>query len=106
GADARAALGLDDHIFTLKLTPNRADCLSILGVARETSAVTKSKLTPVAIKPVPAQGKARHLVKLSTPQACGRFAGRVIQGVDSQAKTPPWMRERLERAGQRSISAL
>ena len=106
GSDARAALGLDDHILTLKLTPNRADCLSILGVARELSAVTCSKLTPVAIKPVPAKSKARHSVKLSTPQACGRFAGRVIQGVDAQAKTPSWMRERLERAGQRSISAL
>jgi phenylalanyl-tRNA synthetase beta chain len=106
GSDARAALGLDDHILTLKLTPNRADCLSILGVAREAAAVTGSKLTRVAIKPVPATSKARHAVKLSTPQACGRFAGRVIQAVDAQAKTPPWMRERLERAGQRSISAL
>jgi phenylalanyl-tRNA synthetase beta chain len=106
GSDARVPLGLDDHIFTLKLTPNRADCLSMLGIAREAAAVTKSKLTPVAIKPVPAKSKARHPVKLSAPQACGRFAGRVIQGVDAKAKTPQWMRERLERAGQRSISAL
>ena len=70
GSDARAALGLDDHILTLKLTPNRADCLSILGVAREAAAVTGSKLTPVAIQPVPAKSKARHAVKLSTPKAC------------------------------------
>ena len=106
GSDARAVLGLDDHILTLKLTPNRADCLSVLGIARELSAVTKSKLKPVAIKPVPAKSKERHPVRLSAPEGCGRFAGRVIRGVDSQAPTPAWMRERLERAGQRSISAL
>jgi phenylalanyl-tRNA synthetase beta chain len=96
----------DDHILTLKLTPNRADCLSVLGVAREVSAVTKSKLKPVQIKPVPAKSKARHPVKLANPEGCGRFAGRVIQGVNAKAETPAWMRERLERSGQRSISAL
>jgi phenylalanyl-tRNA synthetase beta chain len=106
GSDARAVLGLDDHILTLKLTPNRADCLSVLGIARELSAVTKSKLKPVAIKPVPAKSKERHPVKLTAAEGCGRFAGRVIRGVDPRAPTPAWMRERLERAGQRSISAL
>src|SRR5688572_3653042 len=95
-----------DHILTLKLTPNRADCLSVLGVAREVSAVTKSKLKPVQIKPVPAKSKARHPVKLANPEGCGRFAGRVIQGVNAKAEAPAWMRERLERSGQRSISAL
>jgi len=106
GSDARTALGLDDHILTLKLTPNRADCLSVLGVAREVAAVTKSKLKPVEIKAVSAKSKAKHAVKLASPEGCGRFAGRVIRGVDASAKTPAWMRERLERAGQRSISAL
>jgi phenylalanyl-tRNA synthetase beta chain len=106
GSDARAALGLDDHILTLKLTPNRADCLSVLGVAREVAAVTKSKLKRVEIRAVPAKSKARHPVKLANPEGCGRFAGRVIRGVDAKAQTPAWMRERLERAGQRSISAL
>jgi len=106
GSDARAALRLDDHILTLKLTPNRADCLSVLGIAREVSAITRSKLKPVIIKPVPAKSKAKHLVKLSAPEGCGRFAGRVISGVNPNAETPAWMRERLERAGQRSISAL
>ena len=106
GSDARAALALDDHVMTLKLTPNRADCLSVLGVAREVAAITKARLTPVAIKSIPAESKAKHPVKLPTPDACGRFAARVIRGVDSKAKTPAWMRERLERAGQRSISAL
>jgi phenylalanyl-tRNA synthetase beta chain len=106
GADARAALGLDDHVMTLKLTPNRADCLSVLGIAREVAAITRTKLTPVAIKAVSAKSKDKHPVKLPTPDACGRFAGRVIRNVNAQAPTPQWMRERLERAGQRSISAL
>ena len=106
GSDARAALGLDDHILTLKLTPNRADCLSVLGVAREVSALTGTKLKPVEIKPVAASSKAKHPVKLAAPEGCGRFAGRVIRGVNARAPTPAWMRERLERSGQRSISAL
>ncbi|HEV3010244.1 MAG TPA: phenylalanine--tRNA ligase subunit beta, partial [Burkholderiales bacterium] len=106
GSDARAALGMDDHVLTFKLTPNRADCLSVLGVAREVAAVTKSKLKPLEIKAVPAKSKAKHAVKLASPEGCGRFAGRVILGVNSKAQTPSWMRERLERAGQRSISAL
>jgi phenylalanyl-tRNA synthetase beta chain len=106
GADARAALGLDDHILTLKLTPNRADCLSILGVAREVSALTKSKLKPVEIRPVPAKSQAKHPVKLAAPEGCGRFSGRVIRGVNAKAQSPAWMRQRLERAGQRPISAL
>ena len=106
GSDARAALRLDDYVLTLKLTPNRADCLSVLGIARELSAITGTALKPVAIKPIPARNRARHAVKLPTPDACGRFAGRVIKGVNAKAPTPVWMRERLERAGQRSISAL
>ena len=106
GSDARAALGLDDHVLTLKLTPNRADCLSVLGIAREVAAVTKAKLRVPDIKPVPKKIPDQHRVKLPTPEACGRFAGRVIRGVNARAPTPAWMRERLERAGQRSISAL
>ena len=106
GGDVRAVLGLDDHVMTLKLTPNRADCLSVLGVARELAALTGAKLKPVDLKPVPAKSKARHPVRLASPEGCGRFAGRVIRGVNSAAQTPSWMRERLERSGQRSISAL
>jgi phenylalanyl-tRNA synthetase beta chain len=106
GSDARTALGLDDHVMTLKLTPNRADCLSVLGVAREVAAITRAKLKPVEIKPITAKSKAKHAVKLVAPEGCGRFAGRVIQGVSAGTRTPAWMRERLERSGQRSISAL
>jgi phenylalanyl-tRNA synthetase beta chain len=106
GRDVREVLALDDRVFTLKLTPNRADCLSVLGVAREVSALTRAKLRAPEIRPVPATIDARFLVKISDPRGCGRFTGRVIRDVDAAATTPPWMKERLERAGQRSISAL
>ncbi|HWA37990.1 MAG TPA: phenylalanine--tRNA ligase subunit beta [Burkholderiales bacterium] len=106
GEDARKALGLDDHVLTLKLTPNRADALSVLGVAREVSALTGAPLLGPKIEKVPAQSPAQHPVRISSPDGCGRFAGRVIRNVDAKAPTPPWMKERLERAGQRSISAL
>jgi phenylalanyl-tRNA synthetase beta chain len=106
GADVHELLELDDHVFTIKLTPNRADCLSILGVAREVAALTRSKLRSPDTAPVPARSDARHPVRISAPEGCGRFTGRVIRGVDARAPTPDWMRQRLERAGQRSISAL
>ncbi|HEU5175827.1 MAG TPA: phenylalanine--tRNA ligase subunit beta [Burkholderiales bacterium] len=106
GADLRTVLGLDDHVLTLKLTPNRADCLSVLGVARELAALTGAGLELPAIKPVPKKSADKHPVRISAPDGCGRFAGRVIRGVDARAATPDWMKQRLERAGQRSISAL
>src|SRR5438105_3581042 len=106
GSDVRKVLGLDDHIFTLKLTPNRADCLCVLGVAREVSALTGAKLRAPEIKPVLAKNRAQHPAKLTAPEGCGRFAGRVIRDVNPAAPTPQWMRRRLEGAGQRSISAL
>ena len=95
-----------ERVLNFKLTPNRADCLSVLGIAREVAALTGAKLAAPAIGPVPAQNGAKHRVRLTHPRGCGRFAGRVIGNVDAAAPTPLWMRERLERAGQRSISAL
>jgi phenylalanyl-tRNA synthetase beta chain len=106
GSDVRAALGLDDKVLTLKLTPNRADCLSVLGVAREVSALTGTPLETPAIAAIPAKNTARHPVRISAPEGCGRFAGRVLRNVNAAAPTPGWMKQRLERAGQRSISAL
>jgi phenylalanyl-tRNA synthetase beta chain len=106
GSDITRALRLDEQVFTFKLTPNRADCLSVLGIAREVSALTGSRLKAVKIKQVKAKNTARHPVRITDPEGCGRFAGRVIRNVDAAAPTPAWMRERLERAGQRSISAL
>jgi len=106
GADVRGVLGLDDKAFTLKLTPNRADCLSILGVAREVAALTGAPLEAPRIERISQKTPARHPVRIASPEGCGRFAGRVIRNVNAAAPSPHWMKQRLERAGQRSISAL
>ena len=106
GADLRAALALDEAILTIKLTPNLGHCLSVLGVARELSAVTGAPLRrPSAPAVVPTLADTLP-VHIDAPELCGRFSGRVIRGVNARAATPQWMRERLERSGQRSISAL
>jgi phenylalanyl-tRNA synthetase beta chain len=106
GRNLREVLVLDDRVLTIKLTPNRADCLSVLGVARELAALSRCRLAPPVISPVPAVGHWAHPVRITHPQGCGRFTGRVIRNVNARAATPIWMRQRLERAGQRSISAL
>ncbi len=106
GLDVREVLVLDDRIFTIKLTPNRADCLSVLGVAREVAALTRAPLRPPETPAVPAVGKATFPVKISAADGCGRFSGRVIRNVNAGASSPEWMKQRLERAGQRPISAL
>ncbi len=106
GRDVREVLALNDKIFIIKLTPNRADCLSVLGVAREVSALTRSPLQSPPISAVPNTNKATFPVKISAADGCGRFSGRVIRNVNAGAESPEWMKQRLERAGQRSISAL
>ena len=106
GTDLRELLDLDDVIYELKMTPNRADCLSVLGVAREVSALTGSPLTLPDFSPVPVSINDSLKVDVQAPDLCGRFVGRVIRGVNARAKTPDWMVKRLERAGQRSLSAL
>ena len=106
GQSIREALDLDDTLFTLKMTPNRADCLSILGVAREVAALTGAPLSVPTAVAVPVTLDERLPVKVEAPDLCGRFGGRVIRGVNARAATPEWMKTRLERAGQRSVSAL
>ncbi len=106
GANIRDYLGLNDLKFTIKLTPNKADCLSVLGVAREVSALTGSPLTFPAARPVAVTTDEVLPVKVSAPELCGRFSGRVIRGLNAKAATPEWMKRRLERSGQRSVSAL
>ena len=106
GKDIREYLDLDDQIFVIKLTPNKADCLSLLGMAREVSAITGAALcTPKWNVPTVAIDEKRK-VTVENTDLCGRFAGRVIRGVNPQAKTPEYIVKRLSRAGQRSISAL
>ena len=106
GKDIREYLNLDDQIFVIKLTPNKADCLSLIGMAREVSAITGAALcVPKWTVPV-ASINDKVKVAVENKDLCGRFAGRVIRGVNPQAKTPDWIVQRLARAGQRSISAL
>ena len=106
GADIRKVLDLDDQIFVIKLTPNKADCLSIHGVAREVSALTGAPITVPSMAPVAVTLSDKLPVKVEAPDLCGRFSGRIIRGVNAHAKTPAWMVSRIERAGMRSVSAL
>jgi phenylalanyl-tRNA synthetase beta chain len=106
GQDVYRALRLDEQVLTFKLTPNRADCLSVLGIAREVAALTGSKLKHPEIRRIREKNNHRHPVRITDADGCGRFAGRVIRNVNAAAPTPAWMRERLARAGQRPISAL
>ena len=106
GADVRKLLDLDDWLLTTKPTPNRGDCLSILGVAREVAAVTGASLAQPDIKSARATATDRLGVTLEAPQACPRYCGRLVKGVNARAVTPVWMASRLARSGIRSISAL
>jgi phenylalanyl-tRNA synthetase beta chain len=106
GQNIRDYLALNDLKFTIKLTPNKADCLSVLGVAREVSALTGTPLTLPPARVVPVNASEILPVKISAPDLCGRFSGRVIRGLNAKAQTPSWMVQRLERSGQRPVSAL
>lgn len=106
GADLREALDLDDSVLTIKLTPNRADCLSVVGVAREAAALSGAPLQAPTFDAVAAVHADRLAVEVEAPDLCGRFSGRVIRNVDARAATPGWMQQRLLRSGQRPISAL
>lgn len=106
GQDIRAHLNLDDTLFTLKLTPNLAHCLSIQGVARELSALTGAPLIQPSFPAVAPSLQDVLPVQISAPDLCGRFSGRIVRKVNTQAKTPQWMVDRLARCGQRSVSPL
>jgi len=104
GQDFSEHFGMDDKLMELDLTPNRGDCLSMEGVARELSALTGAKLRTPELATVKPGNKESIKVKLVAPKDCPRYVGRVIEGVDPTAATPAWMVERLRRAGVRSIS--
>ena len=106
GRNIREQLGLDDMLFTLKLTPNLAHCLSVYGIAREVSALTDTPLVQPEFPKAAVQVQDRLPVSVQAPDLCGRFSGRVVRGVNTKAATPAWMVERLARCGQRSISPL
>jgi phenylalanyl-tRNA synthetase beta chain len=106
GTNIRDYLKLDDTLFTLKLTPNLGHNLSVYGIARELSAITGAPLMTPAIEPVQATSQDKLAVKITATDLCGRFSGRIVSGVNTKAKTPQWMVDRLAACGQRSVSPL
>ncbi len=106
GTNIRDHLKLDDTLFTLKLTPNLGHCLSVYGVAREVAAITGTPLKQTSFPAITATHCDKLAVKVSATDLCGRFSGRIVKGVNTQAKTPQWMIDRLARCGQRSVTAL
>ena len=106
GTPLQALLGLDDKVIELSLTPNRGDCLSIAGIAREVGVLYRRDVKGTDIRPVPAVTDAGRGIFLDAPEACARYAGRIIEGIDSKAGTPVWMCEKLRRSGIRSINAI
>ena len=96
-------LDLPDHSFALDLTPNRGDCFSVLGIARDVAAMTATALKEVPVKPVAATIEDVQPVELVFPEGCPRFAGRVIRNIKLSVRSPVWLVERLRRSGLREI---
>jgi len=96
-------LNLPDSVIDLDLTPNRGDCFSVLGIARDVSALTGAALKDDSVPPVEATIADTHPVEINFPEGCPSFAGRVIRNIDSTARSPLWMTERLRRSGLRPI---
>lgn len=106
GQNIRDYFDLNDQVFELKLTPNRSDCLSVLGVARDVAALTNTPLNLPKINAAVVTSQQKMNVVVDAAQACPRYCGRVVNGVNAQAAIPAWMVHRLERSGLRSISAI
>jgi phenylalanyl-tRNA synthetase beta chain len=104
GKPLREYLQLDEPVLDLNITPNRGDAMSVLGIAREVAALTGERLGGPAIVPPKGKGADTFPVRLEAATACPRFAGCIVRGIDNRAPTPLWLRERLRRAGLRSIT--
>ncbi|WP_017445673.1 phenylalanine--tRNA ligase subunit beta [Gayadomonas joobiniege] len=103
GTDVRELLQLDDACIEVDLTPNRADCLSIAGLAREVGVLNNTDVKAVQVAPVAASIDDSPEVELLAPDACAKYAGRIIKGINIKAKSPLWLVEKLRRSGIRSI---
>ncbi|CAM0998100.1 phenylalanine--tRNA ligase subunit beta [Rhodanobacter sp. Root179] len=99
-------LGLPDASFELKLTPNRPDCLGLVGLAHDVAALFGSAVKVPAQLSVPVTSEARRGIRLEAGKDAPRYLGRIIEGIDPAARTPLWLAERLRRAGLRPISAV
>ena len=106
GQPLAAYLGLPDASFELKLTPNRPDCLGLVGLAHDVAALFGSHVKTVAQAEVPVSSEARRGIRLEAGKDAPRYLGRIIEGIDLAAKTPLWLAERLRRAGLRPINAV
>ncbi|MGB6486991.1 MAG: phenylalanine--tRNA ligase subunit beta [Steroidobacteraceae bacterium] len=104
GKDVREYLALDEMILELNITPNRGDAMSVIGVAREVAALSGGRVKGPALLSAPSVLHDTFGVHLDAPAGCPKFVGRIVRGVNNKAATPVWMRERLRRAGVRSIS--
>jgi phenylalanyl-tRNA synthetase beta chain len=103
GTDLREYLKLDDHVFDIDLTPNRADCFSVLGVAREVAALNKLPLSAFPVGVNAPTIDELLAIQLHAPDACPQYCGRIIRAINPDAVTPLWMKERLRRSGVRSL---
>lgn len=103
GTELAGYLSLDDTIIEIDLTPNRGDCLSVRGLAREIGTLNSAVVTEPSWPAVAVGHQQQIAVELQAPEGCGRYCGRVVDGVDLHRPTPLWMQERLRRAGVRSL---
>ncbi|MEW5289519.1 phenylalanine--tRNA ligase subunit beta [Erwinia papayae] len=103
GSDIRQYLQLDDNTIEISVTPNRADCLGIIGIARDVAMLNKMALTEPVVTPVTATVADTLPIRVDAVEACPRYLGRVVKNINVKAATPLWMREKLRRCGIRSI---
>ncbi len=106
GEDLRQQLQLDDQLIEVDLTPNRGDCLSLLGIAREVGVLNRVPVSEVTVAAVSETITSRLPVSLAAPEGCPRYVGRAVTGLDPAAQTPLWMQEKLRRCGVRSLGPL
>ncbi|WP_442497240.1 phenylalanine--tRNA ligase subunit beta [Methylobacter sp. sgz302048] len=106
GTDIREYLSLNDSIIEVDLTPNRADCLSVEGIAREVAVLNRMNWSSTQVEKVAVSHQESLTVKVEAEDACPRYLGRLIKGVNAKAETPLWMQERLRRSGLRSLGPL
>ncbi len=104
GAGLRDVLDLSDKILDLDITPNRADCLCMIGIAREVGVLTETDVTDLQQPDVDARHDQVFTIDIQASNACKRYVGRIITGVDTKAETPEWMVQKLKRAGLNSLS--
>ncbi|BFM21386.1 phenylalanine--tRNA ligase subunit beta [Gilvimarinus japonicus] len=106
GQDLRDYLNLNDTLIEVDITPNRGDCLSVRGLARELGVINRQAVSAVAVKPVAEAIADTRSVTLQAPESCSRYLGRVIRRVNVGAPSPAWLQEKLRRSGVRSIDAV